>query len=131
MMFGQLTRFAKRLWTRLSTAAHQLFRHLTQPASSHVVTGTLTDLPRRRSELLAENTLLRQQPIVLHRQVKMPHLTGRDRLSLLFLARWVPNWKQVPQIVQTETLLRWYRAGFSPVLADQITRSATHAPFGR
>ena len=83
MMFGQLTRFAKRLWTRLSTAAHQLFRHLTQPASSPLFAGTLADLPRRRSELLAENALLRQQLIVLHRQVKTPHLTGRDQLSLL------------------------------------------------
>ena len=83
MMLSQLTRFAKRLWARLSTAANQLFRHLTQPASTHLVTGTLADLPRRRSELLAENALLRQQLIVLHRQVKTPRLTWRDRLSLL------------------------------------------------
>ena len=70
MMLSQLTRFAKRLWVRLSSAAHQVFRHLTQPASSNLVTGTLADLPRRRSELLVENALLRQQLIVLHRQVK-------------------------------------------------------------
>jgi hypothetical protein len=83
MMLSQLTRFAKRLWARLSTTAHQVFRHLTQPASSNLVTGTLADLPRRRSELLVENALLRQQLIVLHRQVKTPRLTWRDRLSLL------------------------------------------------
>ncbi len=83
MMLRQLTRFAKRLWARLSTAAHQLFRHLTQPASSHLVTGTRADLPRRRSELLVENALLRQQLIVLRRQVKTPRLTWRDRLSVL------------------------------------------------
>ena len=83
MKLSQLTRFAKRLWARLSTAAHQVFRHLTQPASSNLVTGTLADLPRRRSELVVENALLRQQLIVLHRQVKTPRLTWRDRLSLL------------------------------------------------
>ena len=128
MMLSQLTRFAKRLWARLSTAAHQVFRRLTQPASSNLVTGTLADLPRGRSELLVENALLRQQLNVLHRQVKTPRLTWRDRLSLLFLARFVPNWKQVLQIVQPETLLRWHphlRAGqvsrgLSPVLAAQV-----------
>ena len=67
MMLSQLTRFAKRLWARLPSAAHQVLRHLTHPASSNLVTGTLADLPRRRSELLAENALLRQQLIVLHR----------------------------------------------------------------
>lgn len=75
MKLSQLTRFAKRLWARLSTAANQLFPHLMQPATTHLVTGTLADLPRSRSELLAENALLRQQLIVLHRQVKTPRLT--------------------------------------------------------
>ncbi len=112
MMLSQLTRFAKQLWSRLSTAANHFFRHLTRPASSHQVTGTLADLPRSRAELLAENALLRQQLIVLHRQVKTPRLTWRDRLSLLFLARLVPNWKPILQIIQPETLLRWHRAGF-------------------
>ncbi len=60
-MLSQLTQFAKRLWTRLSSAAHQLCRGLTQPASPNLVTGTLTDLPRRRSELLAENPLPQRQ----------------------------------------------------------------------
>jgi putative transposase len=52
--------------------------------------------------------------------------------------RLVPNWKHVLQVSQPETLLRWHphlRAGqvsprLSPVLADQIARSATGAPFG-
>jgi hypothetical protein len=83
MMLSQLTRFAKQLWSRLSTAANHFFRRFTQPVSSNLVTGTLADLSHRRSELLAENALLRQQLIVLHRQVKSPRLTRRDRLSLL------------------------------------------------
>jgi putative transposase len=112
MMLSQLTRFVKRLWTNLSTVTNQFFRHITQPASPNLVTGTLADLPRRRSELLAENALLRQQLIVLHRQVKTPRLTWRDRLSLLFLARLVPNWKPILQIIQPETLLRWHREGY-------------------
>jgi putative transposase len=56
--------------------------------------------------------LLRQQLIVLHRQVKTPRLTWRERLSLLFLARWASNWKQTLKIIQPATLLRWHREGF-------------------
>jgi len=112
MKLSQLTRFAKRLGARLSTAANQLFRHLTQPATTHLVTGTLADLPRNRSELLAENPLLRHQLIGRHRQVKTPRLTWHGRLSLLLLARLVPSWKQVLPVIQPETLLRWHRVGF-------------------
>ncbi len=110
-MLSYLTQCAKQLWSRLTSAANQLFRRITQPASPNVVTGTLADLPRSRAELLAENALLRQQLIVLHRQVKTPRLTWRERLPFLFLARWVPNWKQVLQIIKPDTILRWHRGG--------------------
>jgi hypothetical protein len=111
-MLSQLTRCAKNLWARLSFAASQFFHRLTEPARPNLVTGTLADLPRSRAELLAENALLRQQLIVLRRNTKTPRLTWRERLSLVFLARWVPNWKQVLQIIQPDTLLRWHREGF-------------------
>ena len=111
-MLSQLTRCAQNLWARLSSATSQCFRRLTQPARPNLVTGTLADLPRSRAELLAENALLRQQLIVLRRNTKTPRLTWRERLSLVFLASWVPNWKQVLQLIQPETLLRWHREGF-------------------
>jgi hypothetical protein len=74
-MFSHLTRLAKNLLSRLSSAADRLFRRITQPARPNMVTDTLADLPRSRAELLAENALLRQQLIVLHRRVKTPRLT--------------------------------------------------------
>src|SRR5829696_7688282 len=111
-MLSQLTRCAKSLWVRLSSAANQLLRRLTQPARPNMVTGTLADLPRSRAALLAENALLRQQLLVLRRRTKTPRLMGWERMSLLFLASWVPNWRQVLQIIQPDTLLRWHRAGF-------------------
>jgi putative transposase len=111
-MLSQLTRCAKNLWARLSSAANQFLRHLLQPARPNLLTGTLADLPRSRAELLAENALLRQQLIVLHRTTKTPRLTGPEQWSLVVLAHWVPNWKQVLQVVQPDTLLRWHRAGF-------------------
>lgn len=133
-MLSQLTRCAKNLWARLSSAASQLLRRLTEPARPNLVTGTLADLPRSRAELLAENALLRQQLIVLRRNTKTPRLTWRERYSLVFLARWVPNWKQVLQIIQPDTLLRWHREGFrlfSQVCAAEISpprADATPAP---
>jgi len=111
-MLAQLTRCVRYLWSRLSSAADQLLRRLTQPARPNLVTGTLADLPRSRAALLAENALLRQQLIVLRRRMKTPQLVGWERLSLLLLAKWVPNWKQVLQIIQPDTLLRWHRKGF-------------------
>lgn len=111
-MLSKIKRFATTMFSCLSSAASRVFRRITQPASANMVTGTLADLPRSRTELLAENALLRQPMIVLHRLTKTPRLTWRERLSLLFLARWVPTWKQVVQIIKPDTLLRWHRAGF-------------------
>jgi putative transposase len=83
-----------------------VLRQYPEPARPNLVTGTLADLPRSRAELLAENALLHQQLIVLRRRTKTPRLTWRERLSLLFLARWVLHWKQVLQIITPDTLLR-------------------------
>ena len=68
-MLSQLTHYAKNLWARLSSAASQLFRRLTKPARPNRATGTLADLSLRSAELLAENVLLQQQLIVLHRNL--------------------------------------------------------------
>jgi len=73
--------------------------------------GVLTDLVRSKSELVAENALLRQQLIILRRQVKRPACTKTDRMLLVLLARAVQTWKQALFIIQPETLLRWHRQG--------------------
>ena len=56
-MFSQLRDFARKLWTRLSHAANRLFRHILAPTQSNLVTGTLADIPRLRTELLAGGAL--------------------------------------------------------------------------
>jgi len=67
--------------------------------------GTLTDLARTKSELIAQNALLRQQLIILGRQVKRPACTRIDRLFLVVLARAIRNWTQALFIMRPETLL--------------------------
>ena len=42
--------------------------------------GMLTDLPRSKSQLMAENALLRKPLILLRRQVKRPACTRTDRM---------------------------------------------------
>jgi hypothetical protein len=46
--------------------------------------GMVTDLARSKPELVAENALLRQQLMILSRQVKRPAFTKADRFLLVF-----------------------------------------------
>jgi putative transposase len=91
---------------------HHRFVVWTKPGPTSLMLGTLTDLARSKSELVAENALLRQQLIILRRQVKRPACTKTDRMLLVLLAKMARNWKQALFIVQPETLLRWHRQGF-------------------
>ena len=70
------------------------FARWTKPLRTSLPLSTLTDLGRSKSELLAENALLRQQLIVLKRQVKRPTFTKTDRILLVLLARLVRSWQQ-------------------------------------
>lgn len=104
--------FMKRLTDLCLQSLHHHFVAWTKPDISSLLLGTLTDLSRSKSELVAENALLRQQLIILRRQVKRPACTKTDRILLVLLARMVRAWKQALVIVQPETLLRWHRQGF-------------------
>jgi len=84
----------------------------TRPAASVPVAGTLADLVLSRPTLVAENALLRQQLVILQRNVKRPRCTPADRTLLVLLARRVRLWRQAVLIVQPETVLRWHRQGF-------------------
>lgn len=85
-------------WTALSTGRHSA--------------ALVADLTRSKPALLAENALLRQQVIVLQRQVARPRLTPLDRLLLVVLASRVRRWRSALLIVQPDTILRWHRQGF-------------------
>jgi hypothetical protein len=82
--------------------------------------GTVTDLFRSTSQLVAENALLRQQRLILLRQVKRPACTRADRMVLVLLAQAVQTYKQALFIVQPETLLRLPPGGIPLVLEAQV-----------
>ena len=100
------------VWKPFLFQLQQCIKHWTKPATLSLVSGVLSDLTRSRADLVVENALLRQQLIVLNRQVKRPLLTSRDRFRLVLLARCTRFWKQTIHIVQPDTLLRWHRELF-------------------
>jgi putative transposase len=107
-VFTSLQRLKEGCWEALSSR----FTRWTTPHISSLPLATLTDLGRSKSELIAENALLRHQLIVLQRQVKRPTFTRTDRILLVLLARLVRTWQQALVIVQPDTLLRWHRELF-------------------
>jgi len=93
----------------LGRQAKQYLKQWTKPATATLVPGAISDLTRSRVDLIAENVMLRQQLIVLKRQVKRPQLTNFDRIRLVLAARCTQFWQQALFIVQPDTLLRWHR----------------------
>ena len=106
---------------------HPRFVRWTKPLTPSLVLGSLADLRRSKSQLVAENALLRQQLIILSRQVKRPAFTRADRMLLVVLARLVQTWKQALLIVQPETLLRWHRELFHFVWKRR-SKATSHTP---
>src|SRR5579864_2208136 len=106
---------------------HSRFARWTKPLGTSSTLATLYDLGRSKSQLLAENALLRQQLIILNRQVKRPTFTRTDRILLILLARLVRTWQQALLIVQPDTLLRWHRELFR-LSWKRRSKTTSHKP---
>ena len=65
----------------------------TKPTLDSLIGGTAADLVKSKRELVAENAFLRQQLIVMKRQVAQPRLTSKDRGLLVMLSSRVRDWK--------------------------------------
>ena len=79
-MFAFLLKPLARLVKHCEAFIHDRVDAWTTPASSTPVVGALSDLLRTKPELVAENALLRQQLMVLRRQVKRPRFNRWDWL---------------------------------------------------
>ena len=82
------------------------------PAKFTQIKGTVLDLPRSKPELIVENALLRQQLLVLNKQVKQPYFKPIDRFLMVELGSWFTSWGQALLIVKSDPLIRWYHQGF-------------------
>jgi hypothetical protein len=114
-----LTRFCLR-------SLNDCFVTWTKPDTTSLLLLTLTDLARSKSELVAENALLRQQLVILRRQVKRPTCSRTDRMLLFLLARMVQNWKQALFIVQPETRLALASPGLQALVEIQVQSHFCH-----
>jgi putative transposase len=94
---------------RFASRVKQHLKQWSKPAIGRITVGSLSDLRRSRKDLIIENAILRQQLIVLNRQVKRPQLTQGDRVRFVLLARLTKYWQQALHIIQPDTLLRWHR----------------------
>jgi putative transposase len=104
---------------------HPCFIRWTKPLTPSLPLGIFTNLGRSKFELITENALLRQQLIMLRRQVKQPVCSKADRTLLVLLARLISTWKQTLFIVQPDTLLRWHRELFRLVWKHK-SQAASH-----
>ena len=94
------------------TSMRDHLKRWTQPLKDTLVGGIVSDVVKGKPELIAENALLRQQLIVVKRQIKQTQLKGRDRLLLVLLASKVRTWRQALLLVKPETVLKWHRELF-------------------
>lgn len=100
------------LFSPLVTFIERTYLRLTQPCRHSIVLRSAADLTCSKVDRNGENALLRQQLIVLHRQIKKPSFSQSDRLWLIFLATLVKNWKEARLIFKPDTPPRWPHQGF-------------------
>ena len=80
--------------------AAKAVREALRPRPCSVVAGLAADLLRSRSELMAENALLRQQLIVAARKAKNPVFQRHERTLITLLAAVLPSWRDVLLLVK-------------------------------
>jgi len=114
-------------FTSILSSVSAYLNIFSKPLTTHPGLGSITDFSRSRTQLIAENALLRQQLVILRRQVKRPQISKWDRLRLLFFARFSPLWAQSLHIIQPETLLRWHRYLFR-IYWRRKSKSSTNRP---
>ena len=94
-MFTAIGRALRRIAGASLCAAPRCLLALFKPAAGPPLGGALGDLARTKAELVAENALLRQQLIILRRQVRWPRCTSVERELLVLLASRLRTWRQV------------------------------------
>jgi len=84
---------------RLVRGAERRVRGWTSPRQS-LMLGAASDLMRGKKDLMVENALLRQQVIVLHRQVSRVRLTPLERVRIVLVTRFATSWQDALLIVK-------------------------------
>ena len=99
---------------RMVRIASENHRNLTAMfAALHALGMFVVDLFKSRVRLEAENLFLRHQlNVALRRLPSRPRLCGSDRALFIWMTKLWPGLLGSAQVVRSETILRWHRAGF-------------------
>jgi hypothetical protein len=81
-----------------------------------------------RATLVAENLILRQQLIVMRRQIKRPRFRGLDRWVIAALAGRFRGLLDAVLLVKPDTVIRWHRTAWRLLWRR---RSRSRRPSGR
>jgi hypothetical protein len=92
-MLTAVINFGKALMPKGLAWVNQKLQALSRPLDDTTLLATVSDLLHPRSELILENALLRQQVIVLRRNVKRPKLRSTDRRIWVLLASRLRVWR--------------------------------------
>ena len=115
----------KRFIHSTAITAERVILAIIRPSSASMPVGLARDAIRTRMELIGENASLRQQLIVLQRQVPSPRFREGERVTLVLLASLTRGWRSALMLVQPATILRWHRELFRRFWAR---KSRTAAP---
>ncbi len=85
-------------------------REWSRPA--RVAAHAVADLQKTKTELIADNALLRQQLIVADRHIKRALFTRSERTATTVFARFTRSWRDAMLLVQPDTVLGWHRKVF-------------------
>ena len=75
----------------------------------YIILNTLRDLFRSRHDLMLQNLAIRQQLLVLQRQVKKAEFRDRDRTFWVILRKCWPGWEGPLRLVKPHTVIAWHR----------------------
>ena len=130
-MLGDPVAVVKSTVTRCVYAVCNLARRLLKPAPTKVVSGIIQDFALTKSELVADNAMLRQQLIVARRAKKRPVLHGADRLFMVLLARLNRSWRAASCPERLRPVLRGFASASRPATTHTSSGGPRRTPYSR
>ncbi len=89
-----MTSSLRQYFEYILNAVAQHTQRWVKPDNPSLFADSVFDLTCSKAELILENAFLRQQLIVINRQVIRPAIKPRERVFLVVLASGLRSWKQ-------------------------------------
>jgi hypothetical protein len=90
--------------------------------------GLVVDICRPRQHLVVENFALLQQVAAFKARGRPARIRGADKLFWVLLRRFWAPWRSVLVFVESDTVVRWHRAGFRTYWTWRARRKRSGRP---